>query len=309
MRVRTLVGLLAGLALALLVAAPANAQAADVEANVHVINFGNFDATRGTYVMDFYLWFRWSPAEAPANFTPERFELINGRPTSRERILDETREDGIREVWFRIQANLYTDPDFRQYPFDRQRLILVFEDAVLQAHELQYRAGESSLNEFVRVPGYRIQETRFGVEDEPYPFGDVYSRVVFEIDVEREFLGTAVKTFLPLTVFAIVSGLSFLFPPEKLSLRVGAGTSMLISAVMFHVAQTASLPPLGLLTLIDKIMASLYSFLAGSLAVTALVSINADYWKRPDLYPKLTRYGFLATVSAPFVVFALLSMI
>jgi hypothetical protein len=129
---------------------------------------------------------------------------------------------------------------------------------------------------------------------------------VFEVRVTREPFGTTVKTLLPPLVFMLVSGLSFLFPPEKLALRVGAGTSMLISAVMYHISQTSSLPPLGTLTLIDKIMMSTYAFLTLSLAITALISVNADYWKKPDFAPRAARYGAMATCAAPLLTFAVL---
>ena len=308
MRVPLLLAALVLPALLLAAAPEASAAPVPVETGVYLLNFGNFDVARGTYTMDLYLWFRWDPAAAPADFTPAAFELMNGRTTSRERILDHVAPDGMRELWYRVQANLYTDPDFHDWPFDAQRLPLAFEDAVLPAENLTYvpLGAASGVDPAVKVAGYRLASFAQRTEAKAYPFDETYSRAVFELHVEREVLGTAVKTFLPPLVFMLVSGLGFLFPPEKLALRVGAGTSMLISAVMFHISQTASLPPLGVLTLIDKIMISVYAFLALSLAITAIISVNADYWKRPDLVPRLTRYGALATFAAPFVAFALI---
>ena len=302
--------LLALLVLGLPLAAPeAAAEPVPVQVGVYLLNFGNFDVTKGTYVMDYYLWFKWQPAAGPDNFTPERFELMNGRPTSKERLFDFVNPDGTRELWFRLQANLYTDPDFHQYPFDRQRLILLLEDAVLPVTNLTYVRPEFQLDPALKVAGYRLEEASVAVTDTEYPFGETYSRASFELDVRREVLGTGVKTLLPPMVFMIVSGLGFLFGPDKLGLRVGAGTSMLISAVMFHIAQTSALPPLGTLTLIDKIMLATYAFLASSLTVTALVSVNTDYWKKEGLTQRINRQGLVATVAAPLVVFALLWLV
>lgn len=282
--------------------------ATEVHAGIYLINFGNFDVTKGTYTMDFYLWFRWDPARAPGNFSPEKFEFMNGRPASKDKIIDQANPDGTREVWWRIQANLYTDPDFRSYPFDQQRLSLQFEDSVSPITNLTYAplTNESGVDPGVRVAGYRLDSSTMRTEEKAYPFGERYSRGIFEVVVTREPFGTTVKTLLPPLVFMLVSGLSFLFPPEKLALRVGAGTSMLISAVMYHISQTSSLPPLGTLTLIDKIMMSTYAFLTLSLAITAMISVNADYWKKPALTAKLTRYGALVTLAAPLIAFAFL---
>jgi hypothetical protein len=296
------------LALALPLAAPVAAaqEPVEVHTGLYLINFGNFDVTKGTYLMDFYLTFRWRPQAADGEVSPERFEFMNGRPVSKERIFDFTNADGTRELWYRVQANLYTDPDFRSYPFDRQRIVMFLEDAVWPVGNLTYVPAGAELDPGLRVAGYRVERVDLRTEEKAYPFEETHSRVVFEMLVDREVLGTAVKTFLPPVVFMLVSGLGFLFPPDKLGLRVGAGTSMLISAVMFHIAQTAALPPLGTLTLIDKIMMSTYAFLALSLGVTALVSVNTDHWKVEGLTPRINRLGLVATAAAPVVVFGLL---
>jgi hypothetical protein len=128
------VGLLALLLLApgLLSAPLAAAQDADpVEINVGllVINFGNYDANKGTYVLDFYLFFKWDPAAAPANFTPATFEFMNGRASAKDKIFDETNATtGMRELWYRVQANLYSEPSFDDFPFDTQHVRILFED-------------------------------------------------------------------------------------------------------------------------------------------------------------------------------------
>jgi hypothetical protein len=46
---------------------------------------------------------------------------MNGRANSKELISDETDiATGKREVWYRIQASLYSEPRFKDYPFDTQ---------------------------------------------------------------------------------------------------------------------------------------------------------------------------------------------
>jgi hypothetical protein len=302
--------LLAGVATLLLGAAPASAQEpVEVRVGILVINFGSYDANRGTYILDFYLWFRWDAASAPEDFVPTSFEFMNGRPASRERILDETDPaTGWREVWFRVQANLYSEPRFRNYPYDRQALEVLFEDSVHPVAELVYvpLMDVSGLDESVRVSGWRIRGWTFEATEKTYSFNETYSRGRFAVHVEKPPGPTTIKTFLPPLAFAFVSGLSFLLHPSKSAQRIAFGTSMLISAVLYHISQTINLPIVGGLIFFDKVLISLYVFLAGSLAVTTLIVMNEDYWKKADWSPRINRQGAAATLGLTVGTFLLL---
>ena len=288
---------------------PASGGPVTVDVGLYVISFGNYDANKGTYVMDMYLWFRWNVSSAPAGFAIDKFEFMNGRASSKEKLADDTTaETGTREVWYRVQANLYSDPQFKQYPFDQQRLLIQFEDANMSSSKLVYRplAEESGLDPQVKVAGWHLDRSAYSTSEKEYKWGERYSRVTFELVISREPTSTGIKTLLPPIVFCIVSGLSFFFPASKIAQRIGLGTSMLISAVMFHISQTAGLPPLGSLILLDKIMIATYSFLGASLICTALISIDEDFWKDRDYTAYTNKYGGLLTVILPFIVYGAL---
>jgi hypothetical protein len=280
-----------------------------VSVGLYMISFGNYDANKGTYTMDFYLWFRWNASAAPPGFSVEKFEFMNGRAGSKDRISDDFNNvTGVREIWYRVQASLYSDPVFKEYPFDHQTLTIEFEDANLSASKLVYEplGDESGLDPQVKVAGWHMDSTRFSVSEKGYKWGERYSRGSFEVKISREPTSTAIKTLLPPIVFCIVSGLSFFFPAGKIGQRIGLGTSMLISAVMFHISQTSGLPPLGSLILMDKIMIATYSFLAASLICSALISVNEDFWKKPAYNDYVNRYGGIASVILPFLLFGAL---
>lgn len=297
------------LALLLLLAAPpASAAPVPVHVDLHVISFGNYDVNKGTYTLDLYLHLWYDTAAAPSGFDATKFEFMNGRAGSKE-LLSDTTGNGTRDLWWRIQANLYSEPRFDRYPFDRQDLRLVLEDAVHPDSELVYVPSLSGdgLDPDVRVAGWRIHGTDSGVETKEYPFEESYSRFTYTLQIERAPLSAALRSFLPPLAFMIVSGLSFFLHPSKVGQRITFGTSMLISAVGFHVSQTVSLPTLGRLTLFDNVMLASYAFLAASLVVTALIAHNEDISKREGMTAKYNRYGFWLSLALPFVVFALLS--
>lgn len=289
----------------------AAAEPTEVAVGIHVINFGNYDPNKGTYVIDLYLFMEWNATSAPDGFTPEKFEFMNGRPTAKERLSDETDANGMRETWWRIQANLYSEPRFEDFPFDTQTIEILFEDALYQADELVYvpRIEESGVDADFKAAGWRIGEPRFEVLTKEYPFEESYSRGKLSIELSRERFSTSLKSMLPPLAFMFISGLSFFLHPSKVAQRLGLGTSMIISAVMFHISQTVSLPPLGSLILFDKLMLACYAFLLASLSVTTLIAIDEDYWKGSDHTKEINRWGAVASIALPLVVFAALTLL
>lgn len=300
--------------LVLCLAPRASAQADEgpvpVEVEVYVVNFGNYDVGKGTYVMDFYLTFRWNASAAPAGFSPGRFEFMNGRASgSPERISDEIdAETGVREVDYRVQANLYSEPRFVDYPFDTQTVEVVFEDAVHDATMLRYVPVQeaSGLDEGVRIPGWRIGTADLHEVIKVYPPDEQFSRARFTVQISREPFSSGIKAFLPPVAFMLVAGLGFFFHPSKVANRITLGTGMLIAAVGFHISQTVSLPPMASLMLFDKVMLATYAFLVGSLVVSTLIAIDEDWWKDRDHTGPINRYGAAATIAAPFLVMVLL---
>jgi hypothetical protein len=308
-----LLALAPALAFALFVAPLASAQEpggpVEVTVDVYVLNVGGYDATKGTYLMDFYLTFSWDAAKAPANFSATRFEFMNGRAASTDKIVDEVDADGVRTVEYRIQANLYSDPQFANYPYDTQTLKIEFEDALHPTGEMVYvSSGGSTLDPDAHVAGWRLvpQAENLTIVAKQYPPDEEFSRARFTLVVEREPLSSTIKSFLPPVAFMVVAGLGFFFHPSKVANRITLGTGMLISAVAFHISQTQSLPPLGKLILFDKVMLCTYVFLVGCLAVSTLIHIDEDYWKDRDYTKQINGYGILATVALTALLFVAL---
>lgn len=274
-----------------------------IHVGIYVISIGNFEFTKGTYVLDFYLMFNWNNT----NISPANFEFMNGRAISKDKIYESITND-TSEVWYRVQANLFITPDFHSYPFDTQELKIVLEDSKYNTSTIIYlpRSDVNGVDNQFSLAGWKIKAYNMTVDDHEYTWGEAYSQTTFSITLERDAGLTAMKLLLPPIIFCIVSGLSFFFKADKITHRLGLGTSMLISAVMFHLSQTQSLPPLPSLILIDKIMVAVYAFLASSLFATTLIYIDEEYWKDVDYTKIVNRAGAALTIVLPFIIFALL---
>lgn len=275
-----------------------------VTVDAHVINFGNYDVNKGTYLMDMYVRFRYDTALAPEGFDPTRFEFANGRAASKDLLYDNI-TDGTRDIWFRIQANLYSEPRFGNYPFDEQTIGFQIEDAVRTVADLVYVVGEGglALEEGVRIPGWTLSDPQVTVVDHAYSFGETYSQFSFQIQLSRPGISTALRSFLPPVAFVLVAGVSFLLHKSKSANRVTLGTGMLISAVAFHISQTSSLPTLGALTFFDRFMMAVYTFIVVTLAVSTYMAYEDDHRKDVDRSRELNRKGLVYAVVLPLAVF------
>jgi len=110
------------------------------------------------FLVDFYWWIRYpKPASKEDQTLAEALEFVNGNlgiaGEARAEILEhETQErktvpgaDGEEMyVAFRSVGRFYFNPNFRMYPFDRQKLPIVIEHEVLTADALELVDDEES---------------------------------------------------------------------------------------------------------------------------------------------------------------------
>lgn len=301
-----------GVLVLLVSAAEAQTAPAQVHVTTSVVGFGNYDAKQGTYVLDFYLVLSWNNETAPADFSPDAFEFANGRATSRELqydILNET--TGMRELWYRVQANLYSEPQYQWYPFDHQSVEIRLEDTLYPARQLVYvpNIEKSGLEDAFSAAGWVVRDTEFMVTTNDYSFDEPYSQARFVITLQRSVVSGVLKVIIPPLAFVAISAASFLLlGGDKIATRFALSGNMAISGVMFHGAQSASLPSLSRLIFLDRYMLAIDVALFGSVVVTALVAIAELKKKDAKLAKRLNLRGAIITAIAAGGAFALLSI-
>lgn len=215
---------LAAFATVLLLARGARAEATTVTAEVHVISVGDYGAAQGTYVLDVYRHLAWAAPAQDGNFTAAQFEFMNGRAGSTTVLSDEVLADGTRSLWYRIQADLYSQPDFSNYPFDDQSPRITMEDSLLASDALVYEPGLVSLDEDARVAGWRMGQLAADVHDKTYPVGETYSRITLTLPLEREKVSSGLRAFLPPLAFTLVASFSFFFDRAQAASRLALST-------------------------------------------------------------------------------------
>lgn len=238
----------------LLVALAGAAEPVRVYVGVYVLNLGRFELATGAYTVDFYLSLR---AERP--IAMDEFEFMNGRAATIDRLIDTP-----TEKFYRIQANLSQNLDLRRYPFDEHLLTIELEDKRRTVNELVYVVDEKAcgVDPSVIVVGWRLAGWEATVTTHEYTiYEETYSRFVFGLRIRRVTLNAVIKSFLPIVCMLLVGFLSLLLTPDKVTTRLTLNISTLLGAVMFHVNLTSSIPPVGYLTLADRVMIATYLIL------------------------------------------------
>lgn len=239
----------------MLVALTVLAEPAKVYVGVYVLNLGKFELATGAYTVDFYLSLR---ADQPVIM--DEFEFMNGRASTVDKLIDTP-----TEKFYRIQANLSQNLDLRRYPFDEHVLTIEIEDKRRTVEELVYVVDEKAcgVDPAVIVVGWRLEGWEARVVTHEYEvYGEAYSRFVFGLRIQRVTLNAVIKSFLPIACMLLVGFLSLLLTPDKVTTRLSLNISTLLGAVMFHVNLTSSIPPVGYLTLADRVMIATYVILA-----------------------------------------------
>jgi hypothetical protein len=142
-----------------------------------------------------------------------------------------------------------------------------------------------------------------------YPIGIDSPRADMLIVQDRNIYGAVIETILPPMIFCTVAAVSFLFrmhDKSAFSLRMGIVTSLLITAVLFNLAEQGNIPPVTELTFFNLFMDAVISFLALNLVISAFGYVAWMRSQDKQKVDRINRTGFAIAVLLPIVVFVLL---
>lgn len=283
--------------LALFIAMTPSAFAQKVEVSTYILNLGKFDIATGAFTADFYL-----SMKCEENCSDIAFEFLNGRASSIDKITD----DG-NEKFYRIQANLNSPVDLKKYPFDKQQMQIILEDKALTNSELVFvpNIEESGIDDSVVFPGWNIDGWTAEEKTHVYEiYDESYSQYVYTINISRIGLSSFIKTFLPVLFIVIIIMCTYILDPDKIITRLTMVGTGLVASVMYHVAISNQIPPVGYLTLADKFMMLTYLFILASFALDVIILEFTELGKK-DVAEKIHR----TTEYAVFIVVPLMYLL
>lgn len=224
---------------------------------VYLLNVGKIDLQTSSYDLDFYVWV----ASDQADFTTTKpnIEFMNGKTTS-EPI---TVEPHYYEA--RVKGTFLKNMDFHQYPFEQLYLTVEIEGLDDSSNLVLVADNHSGVDDLVNIPGWNLVDVTQDTTTHKYPDGKEYSRYVYTMAIERFFVSSFLKTIFPVMIITTIAMLAFWMSPSNFTARIGLGASTLLAAVAAHLNAANQLPPIGYLTLFDKIMIIAYALFLNNL--------------------------------------------
>ncbi len=225
----------------------------------------NLDAKSSKYEVDFYLWFRFKKGvEADAikfiNSVKVGFsDLKLGKPVA-EKLLP----NNVIYRAYQIKSQFKERFNFRDYPFDTQRLAIRFKHNNLTRYNLIYVVDfvgintEKVLDKFTRnhvfdlITDWNVKAVNLFQDitknestlGDPSFFGTnssiEYSRFNAVIEVKRDITSFITKNLLPLLFLVGLSYLIMFLPFKEIS--VGAVSGTLVAVAFFHLSLANGLP-------------------------------------------------------------------
>lgn len=272
--------LLAALLLGLIASAlPAPAQAEDAETRqvivgAYINDIQELDTERGSFTIDFYMWFRWkSPnvdptdsvevmnSNAMENTTSSPTGGVSGRPFPDP---PADMPDGSKYQGFRYQGVFSKTMGLHRFPFDIQQLTVQLEDIDQDNRELEFvpDTGGVGINDELTIPGFEIGTPTLTVVLHQYPtrFGDLtappnpeYSRIMLAVPVARDALPYLVKIMLPILIVILITSLIYMIPPRLDEARTGMGVTAMLTMVALQWTTDDDLPSVSYLMMVDVI--------------------------------------------------------
>jgi hypothetical protein len=209
---------------------------ANVDLGVVLVGIYELNEKAQTWSIDFYLTENWTPLPG---FTPAT-EIYNEVNRTAEQFDRTTMLNGRCHRERRIRTTLHNPYNLRTFPFDKQKMGLIFSDAVFPSSRVHYadKPGPSGIDDVVlnQLSAWNIDHPNVSYERSQRAFkfeegAPNYDYATFSVDVSRHVSFHLAKFFLPLLVIVFLSFSVFWIDPEDLGSSMSVGVTCLLAAV------------------------------------------------------------------------------
>lgn len=247
----------------------------EYQIGLSLINIGEINDKIGTYEMDFWYSVSSEKIDLITNPPPD-VDFINGR-------IDDTRSEfkNPQIIEKRMSGKFSSDLNFRDFPFEKIRLPIKIEPLPQwSTDKVVFKVNPASgVDKSASVPGWSVTESNFNIVEKKYG-NNTYSQFVAEYVIQRDPLGSFLKTILPILMVLGFSFIAYIIPKNH-DIVVELSLLPLLALVFFHINTLDQLPPLGYLTIFDKLMLLSYT-LIGNNVIAAGRQIRAGEFSGED---------------------------
>lgn len=272
------------------------------------------DLAGSTFMLDFWVWFRWHGADIDPSTSFEFSGLYEGWDVLKQPVyVDDdgnAKPDDLGNGWYyqvvRYQSRFSASFDVRDYPFDKQRLVMTIEDNERVIDEMVYvvDAGSDLVDPNFGIVGWLVEKVTAEVSVREYgtnwgdprrgPGEDKYSRFTYTVHLKRPVLGYLAITVIPIALVMLITLVVFLVHPKYFEGRLGLAVTTLISAVALQLTAAGNLPSTGYVLMLDHIYNLAYFTILIAL-VESVVSVRLFDQEKVAASRKLDRVALVGT--------------
>ncbi|HWO63149.1 MAG TPA: ABC transporter substrate-binding protein, partial [Umezawaea sp.] len=289
----------------------------------------DLDTRDGTYFVDFFLWLKYTGDHVASDVqfvNAVKPDLKLGQP------LRDVTEDGATYRLYRVGERFKSGFEFRGFPFDHQRLVVLLQNRSRTADQVVYvtdkeildqpssdylRSGADANADINEIPNWVAHSVRFfqrtvGSSDalgdsEGAGSGIYYSQYAGEVEIVRDTVPFLVKNLLPLVLLICVTYLSLFFSASDGGAPVSMGVTAILSTAVLLNNVTSQLPSVSYTVALEW---GYYAFilLAATCVLIAMLRKRLASTRRAGAERKLTRAArigyplYLLGVVATYVV-------
>ena len=238
-------------------------QASEVLVGIYLNDVQAIDLKLHNYMVDFYIWYRWKNPEIDPSKT---MEFVNHSESWGSMLTPASEEpqklpDGSLYQVVHVQGKMSKKMDLHDYPFDKQIIRIVVEDAASNASAMKYVVDKVSANSELKLPGFLYHQPTLTATEYTHQttFGDprsqtasTYSRVTLDLPIERPHVNAFMKNILPIFLAVICCSLAFLLHPTLVDSRFQIAVVSLLSIVALQMTSSQDLPTIEYMTLLDN---------------------------------------------------------
>ncbi len=245
---------------------------------VSLRSVGEINKQIGSYDLDF--WYSiYSEGKDLLNDPPPEVDFINGKSLEFS-----SQYLGSNLFEQRVQGTFVGPMDFHDFPFEKIHLRVELEPVTpFNTDYLVFSVDPASgIDNTADIPGWFISEPTFLITENVYgQGGEPYSRYVADFTVERSPIGSFLKIIFPILIVVAIGFIAYMFPGNY-DLQAALALLPLGAIVFLQVSTLDELPPLGYLTLYDKMMVIVYALIANNvLAIGRQVKLEQSENTKP----------------------------
>jgi hypothetical protein len=241
---------------------PRHQKPTEVTIGIYIMDVYDLDVRKGTYTVDFYIWFKWK-----GDVNPRNFEIMNGYLAYKAKQDNLITHGDYHHVSYRCRANLHSRFDLSAYPWDKQIISIHVEDEDDDIKKLVYvpDVENSKIHTSLNIHDWAISALKVYITDNIYEtnFGKpsrsddekaTYSRFTLDIHIDHNGFNLFLKTFLALFISVAIAFLTFLILPKHYAApRFSVCITGMFGAVSSHIVVSQRIFESPVLTLADYV--------------------------------------------------------